>query len=252
MTPRGRRFLSQSVGRWGVALAFAALSVAPPAVAHTLGAADRPVPMPPAPMGKFLLVRELHRSLDDGNAIVTRRSYRINILRSGDGYVIDGELVDSVVEAPDKLAPIADLERIRPDIGLFPLRLDAAGRITGVELQPYAPTVTGTVEATNAMLQGSAMPLAQRAAIVDVVTTLANRGADDAWPPELFRPGNGERRDVRAVDAGAGGAGLVDVTVHAASTPSGWLRSFERKITTRAMGQSDETLERWTMAPLRQ
>ena len=83
MTPRGRRLVPRRGGRWGVALAIATLSITPPGATRASDTTDRSALMPPAPSGKFLLVRELHRSLDDGNVIVTRRSYRIDITRSG-------------------------------------------------------------------------------------------------------------------------------------------------------------------------
>ena len=105
-------------------MALAAFSTPAPA------SEQRSAPFNP-PMSPLLLTRSLHRPLPDGKAVVTRRSYEVRISRNAGGFIVEGRLIDCQVEAPPSLAAIAEIERRRPDNGLFPIMLDHRGMILG-------------------------------------------------------------------------------------------------------------------------
>ena len=62
------------------------------------------------PQSSLVLTRELRRPLADGKEVVTRRSYEIAIVHDGDGYRVDGRLIDVEVDAPPALRALSTLE----------------------------------------------------------------------------------------------------------------------------------------------
>ena len=79
------------------------------------------------PAGEMVLARSLIRELSDGQRIVVTRRYTIRFAAVPEGYQINGELIGVDVDAPPRLASLAELERRRVDPGLFPMRIDRAG-----------------------------------------------------------------------------------------------------------------------------
>lgn len=206
--------------------------------------------MPPAE--PQILTRTLRHVMHDGQAVVTRRSYRLRFVAEGSGFRVEGELIDTAVEAPEWLSGIAELERRRPDPGMFPIRLDAAGAIVA------APTIATTPQ----QRRGIDLAAAQ-------INRLSNLDDDDrtqaqsfvagfreqhrtSWPLDLFRPAPGSRQDRRTVPLADGLRGQVTTEILAnANSETGTLVSFERRVTTELADNRRLVIEKWTLQQAR-
>lgn len=243
------RRAARLAGRLAGSVAAIALTAAapPPEVpAAQVTPAFRP---PGTPM---LLTRTLRRPLADGKELVNRRSYAVRFVPDGQGFRIDGKLVAVEVEVPPPLQALADIERARPDEGLFPILLDAGGLIAP-ENDPRAPEAMGKAidEAKRALGQSgmSALDMLEAQAFVE---RFRNRPAMSPWPRDLFRPARPETHLERSIPLPDGKAGMVRIDTEAAVIgPSGLLVSFRRTVTTELDGVQRFTVETWTLEPLK-
>jgi hypothetical protein len=201
------------------------------------------------PSTPMLLTRTLRRALPDGKAVVTRRSYRVRFVREGAGFRLDGALVDVRVEALPGLEPLAQLERQRPDTGLFPMRLDARGMLLPTtepapsEAEHKALNVaTGYVAALNLASADSAQ--AQR-----FVAQFQTRAYRTAWPQDLFHPVPGTRREQQTIPLPDGVEGTVTTEVAVTTGAAGLLNDFKRVVTTRLGNDTRVAQEEWTLEP---
>ena len=102
--------------------------------ASHLAAMDGPEAVAPPdafapPSTPLILTRTLYRDLPGGGKIVVTRQYAVHFSADGDGYRLDGQLLDTAVQVPERLSALAEVERRRPDSGLFPAYLDRQGLI---------------------------------------------------------------------------------------------------------------------------
>lgn len=203
------------------------------------------------PSTPLVLTRTLWRSLRDGQEIVVRRSYEVRFRREAGGFLLDGKLIDSAVEAPAALALLAEIERQRPEQGMFPLRLDQAGRIL------QAPSRPALGEAHHAAAQRSRAMFA--AASLDAEgrkqAGILARGILEAsvgaayWPSDLFSPAMQSRRETRTLALADGLQGAVVVSVDVlGKLPGGLPQSVERRVTTEVAGSARVSREVWTLA----
>jgi hypothetical protein len=202
-----------------------------------------------APTGPLVLTRTLRRQLPGGAEIVSTRSYEIRVVPEGEGYRVDGTLLNAEVSAPPALAALAELERQRPDSGLFPFRLDAAGMIAS-EAGPTNRTAgAAAAAAAKAAVAGSALPEAERRQAQAMIDQLAARhGPSGArWPSDLFRPALGQRSTIDRFEFGEGQVGSVTTTVEAHRDGAG--NSIERTVVTESGESKRVTHETYTVAP---
>lgn len=234
------------------ALALAAATLTPgPARADQLGPEPGAGMFSP-PSGAMILTRELRRSLSDGKAIITRRSYEIRIVPERGGFRVDGHLVSVDVDVPPRLMALALLERLRSDDGLFPIHLTTRGLIAE---QQGAANIGNpqTRQLAESMIAKAPLPAGQRGDARSFITTLLAHPeiAGGHWPAELFHPMTGTRSDMRdyAMADGAPAHIRVSITAHG-DGPGGLLQSFERVIlTTASHSPPQESHERWTLSP---
>ena len=230
-----------------LAAAAAILPIAALSAAETPRTAARVFNPPPNPL---ILTRTLRHMMHDGTAIVTRRSYRVLFVREGAGFRLDGTLAEVTVESPPGLEALAALERRRPDPGLFPVRLDAAGMV--LPTPDPAPSrqqrqAIGTASADIARMNLAAADAAQAQGFVARFQTQPYR---TAWPLDLFHPVPGTRRDRRTIPLDGGLNGEVTTDIAARTDPaSGLLGSFTRTVTTDLGGDKRMVIEEWTLAP---
>ena len=212
------------------------------------GSATRFVP-PAEPM---VLTRTVWRNLFDGNQIKVVRSYAVQIEPSGDGFTVDGSLIDAEVDAPASLEMLADYERRRPEVGLFPLKLDLNGQI----LQDPAPPLPAPVanELTNrgsAVIAGTGASdeAKQRTRALLTQLIVAARGGSN-WPSDLFNPASSAREQHRevALPDGAKGEVVVSVTFDRPD-PGAVPRTVERTVKTVLQGTESVSREQWTIGP---
>lgn len=211
--------------------------------------ADRLSFEPPA--GDLVLTRTVWRYLPDGQQIRVERSYAVRFLAEVGGFRLEGRLIDAVVDAPADLAPFAELERTRPDPTLFPVRLDAEGRVRADGTAPQAETRLKAAALARATLARAALTGADRQAADQQVATLsAGPGVYGAIPADLFRPRPGERRERRRIPLPGGMEGEVEVAIRVEGIQQSGLPSrVERTVTTELAGTARVSREVWTLAP---
>lgn len=217
--------------------------------AQSADTASLPFTPPESPL---VLTRTVWRTLSDGKEIMVRRRYAVQFTRRNDGFLLNGRLLDVAVEAPPLLAAMAELERNRSDEGLFPLMLDAAGRIRTVasaQPEPQPLRQNARAKAQGLIATTPLAPMQKREA-GNFLTRLAAQGALAAWPADLFNPAPGERHEHRRISLPDGQEGEVNVSVKVlGANREGLPRSVERTVTTVLDGTARTSREQWTLAP---
>lgn len=206
-----------------------------------------------APDGPLLLTREVRRTLADGQQLVVRRRYLVHIAPEGGGFAVTGELAGVEVEAPAAMADLAQVERQRADLGLFPLRLDATGMIVGRPDPAETVDVARARSAMTVFLARTDLTAAERSSAQAMATRLQAQGqaAGNTWPADLFRPAPGQRSEEREIALPDGRTGRVVVTVEAADGADGLLSQMERRTVTQLDGTERLSSERWSLARMR-
>jgi hypothetical protein len=217
--------------------------------AQSTGASSQPFAPPQSPQ---VLTRTVWRTLADGKQIMIRRRYAVQFTRQDEGFLLDGRLLDAAVEAPPVLAAMAELERSRGDDGLFPMQLDAAGRIRGsAQPQVVASKLHDTArERAQGMLAKTPLGSQQQQESGTFLEQLAAHGAPAAWPADLFNPAAAERSERRRITLPGGQEGDLHVSIKVVgSQPEGLPLAVERTVTTVLAGTARTSREQWTLAP---
>lgn len=236
-------------GALWLASAAAILPVSALALAPATPSIAAPLEFAP-PRDALVLTRTLSRSLGDGKEVRTSRRYKIRFVPDRDGYRIDGRLLSVDVEAPPALAALAQLERERPDDGLFPMRVDRHGRfVSATSPAPAQQTARSAAIAARAIGE-SGRPAADRDTGKRFVASVADGQPRTAWPADLFNPVT--RNDVQNRTIALPGGGKGHVTIETRATlfaPKGLMREFVRAVTTRMQGHARTSVETWSLEP---
>ena len=225
-----------------VALALAAMAGGAPAEAQSAQ------PFSP-PQSGLLLSRTLVRSLPDGKTITTRRSYEVRFTRVGAGFRVDGELLDVSVDAPPSLLALADLERRRPDNGLFPIQLDASGMIASAREPLASPAIDRAAALVSQRIGGSGLAALDMAQAQAFVARLRSGAARNQWPDDVFRPAIGKRSEARKIVLPGGDEGQVVIEIEGQGAgPGGQVAAVDRVVTTELAGDQRTTRERWQIS----
>jgi hypothetical protein len=213
---------------------------------------------PPAsfapPRAGLILTREVRRPLPDGKEIVSRRSYEIHIVREGDSFRVDGRLVASEVAAPPSLRAFAELERNRPDDGMFPIMLDTQGMIQTASTPADGKALRTATETVSMWVAKSKLGPDDRDEVAGFLRLLKSRGGTGRaqWPRDLFRPAVGLRSETSHFDLADGDQGSVTVATDAkALRGDGLLESVERTVITELAGSQHITREMWRLDNLK-
>lgn len=204
-----------------------------------------------APGEDVVLTREVRHALSDGKEVVGRRSYRLSFVREGEGWRVDGNLLEAEVEAPAELAPLAALERARKDDGLFPITLDARGMI----LAQGNPSDSASGDGAKALVTGALGGLspADRSLAGDMVerisATARTKGAN--WPVDLFNPAPGVQSQARTMTLPDGRVGHITMTREARGGEGATLHKLERDVVTELAGTRRMNREIFTLAARR-
>jgi hypothetical protein len=212
-------------------------------------AAAKPSAVFAPPSGKLLLTRTLQRTLHDGKEVVTRRTYEVQFVRIGEGYRVDGNLVDVQVEVPPLLAALADIERKRPDNGMFPIMLDARGIIAGGD----SVQDDGSLDRASTVVAGrfanSGLPAVEMLQAQGFMKQLRARRPRSLWPTDVFNPGPQPLMETRIVPVPGGGSGRVVIEMFAKSgAADGMITELERLVTTDLDGDKRVTRETWRLS----
>lgn len=218
-----------------------------PARAHSPGARFSP------PHEPLLYVRRLERTLGDGALLVVSRSFAVSFIHEAEGYRVEGEQVGVETSAPEALAAFVRMERERRDDGVFPLLLDADGRIR------YAPdryVATAFDEAVReAAMQQSRQGLdpAARDELHRFIEATRQSAGEllTELPLDLFAPREVPRIERREIALPDGSMGLVTVRFTAEHDPAtGLMRQAAREVITDLSGDRRRTAESWRLEPL--
>ena len=205
------------------------------------------------PAGPMRYTRRLERELGRGASLVVSRSFAVRFVPEPNGFRVEGEQIDVDVEAPEVLAEFVRLERERRELGLFPLRLDAAGGIADGPARPLAANLDAAMREAVALLAARPLDSAQQAEAARFLNAL-NQSANrilTALPPDLFAPPDAPRSERREIALPGGDYGEVAVTFTAQRDPvTGVMREAWREVTTALQGQRRRTLESWTLTAL--
>lgn len=201
------------------------------------------------PSTALTLTRTLYRPLSGGKQIVVTRRYAIRFSPEGEGFRLDGELIGAEVDAPPLLARLAEIERNRPDAGLFPARLDSQGIIRSMGGPIDQDARFKSVKAAELMIGSARISAAGKQEGTALLNQVAASASTSSWPRALFNPGQGDRVETRKVPLADGSQGEVEVRIHAEGLmPGGLARQVERVITTRLEGTTRVSREVWTLS----
>lgn len=204
-----------------------------------------------APSGSYALQRVLTRELGDGAAIAITRRWRIAFAPREGGLLVAGEQTFADVAAPAPLAPLAALERSRCTSRLFPIALDALGRIANGESGGMdAAQLLQAIETGRAMLGKGAGAATLAGEAGAFLAELSRLGAEavSTMPRDLFFPAPARSEAERKVALPQGGTGTVSVATQASADPdTGLLRASERVIATRVASSLRISREAWSL-----
>ena len=226
----------------------AAMLVMAGLAAPTASPASAPAGFAP-PDVQLVLTRTVNRPLPGGKAIVVTRSYAVRIIREGSGYRVEGSLIEARAEAPPMLAAIAELERKRPDDGLFPILLDKDGFIAG----GGSPRADGSLDRGAVIaaeaIGGSGMAAQDMTQAQAFVSQLRGHAARSQWPADIFRPLPGKRSESRMIALPGGAEGNVTIEI-VGSGPGqgGQIAVLDRVVTTDLGGDRRVTQEQWQLS----
>lgn len=199
----------------------------------------------------YILTRTQWRSLADGGQIVVSRDYAIEIRPCEGGYKVDGKLVATSVDAPARLEPLARLERLRGEDGLFPLHLDQSGLIVPGPGTADEEGHRQAAQQSRGLVTGAALPAPVRDdALAMVDRIVASASTATAWPADLFNPARRQSTERRTLPLPGGEQGEVSVSIRVEGLQPGTVpAAVERTVVTRIAGSERSTRERWTLGP---
>ncbi len=230
----------------GVAAILPAIAAFPESGA-AIGATATAFAPPQTPM---VLTRTVWRTLYDGKEIVSRRRYNVQIRPDGTGFEVTGELIDSVVDAPPQLAVLAEMERRRPETTLFPLQLDAGGRILAIPGAVDAAARDQGAQAAQQLVQASQIATPDKEQAASLIDQIAGAGGTARWPADLFNPARLLQQDRRRIALPGGGEGEITVSIAVHGQLHGGLpRMTERTVVTALEGTRKTTREQWVLEP---
>jgi hypothetical protein len=231
--------------RWAMAAALA------PAFATRALAAARPGGgLFEPPSGPMTFTRRLERGLPDGNKLVVARSFAVRFAPLSGGWTVAGEQVDVTVEAPERIAPLAALERRRVETGLFPLTLNRSGLIVGGPDPHPAKELDEAVAIVRGEFAKAHPADGDRQELEAFVRAVHDAGAkmSSLLPGDLFAPRDPATRAERALALPGGGEGTIEVSFTGKTDPAtGLMRQARREIVTMIAGDRRLTREDWSL-----
>jgi hypothetical protein len=203
---------------------------------------------PPRPM---VYTRRLERTLVGGAHFVVERRFAVRFTPSPSGFLVDGEQTGVLVETPEQLAPLAQMERERVELGIFPLELDQRGWIRSGIMADEVPQIEEAMRYVTQAVAGLERSEDERQALGDFITVLHQAGSNivSSLPVDLFAPAESDREDHRSIQLpGVGGHGTVRTRFSARRDPTTRLmQSARREVVTTIAEQERRTTEIFTL-----
>jgi hypothetical protein len=237
----------RTILRWAVAAALAPMLASRAAASAPAGGA-RINP----PLGPMTFTRRLERGLAGGAKLVVSRSFAVRFAKAADGWTLDGEQIDVAVEAPERIAPLAALERQRKETGLFPLTLDRSGMIVGEAEAARPRELDQAIAIVRGELARRNLSADERQGYDAFIRAVHEAGAkmSSVLPGDLFAPRDTATHAARALTLPGGAAGTIEISFSATiDPPTGVMRQARRDIVTAIADDRRLTREDWTLAP---
>lgn len=200
------------------------------------------------------LARRIERSLGDGATIVVERDWQIQFAPQGRGIAITGRQISASIDAPEKLARIAQVEQARSTKDMWPILLSEDGRIAAAGSYVRHEDFAAAVKEAEKVL---AQKVSSEEALRQHRTHLAqlHRSGStllEELPDDLFYPKT-ERHELRRPVDLPGSLQGEFVLIYSASKAPGrpWLSASERMVTTRIGLDERHSSDRWTMSEWR-
>jgi len=213
-----------------------------------LARAEEVLRFPQAPMR---LVRRLVRQLHDGAQIVVEREWLVSFSEHAEGIAVHGRQLRADVEAPPRIASIAEVERGRSTDHIFPILLDRLGMIVAAGTSETREDVDAAMKAAEEIIAQAAISGAEAAQHRRLLAQLQQAGSSmlDQMPRDLFFPRHLALNETRALALPDGTAGEFELAYAARTTPdAAWLDRAERRVTTRLAGSERYSSETWSLA----
>ena len=202
------------------------------------------------PQGPLKLTRRIERSMRGGAMLTVERSWQVRFVKQGQGIAIQGEQVEAKVDAPQSLAPLADLEERRSTEQMWPILLGSNGMILSAGMSLLEEDLAEAVRLARQMVSERAIPADQRASQMQYMGDLQQASSTllDRLPDDLFYPSIGPMRAVRSIDLPQGLVGQFELSYLAQAVPEkGWLDRAERQIISRIGGSVRTAREEWIL-----
>jgi len=206
--------------------------------------------IPPTPMR---LVRRLERGMRGGATITVERTWKLAFSTQPGAISISGEQIAATVDAPEALAPLAELERSRSTAGMFPILLNSNGFITKVGPYTKAADLAEAVKRAEAEITKRTIPAAAKAQQMQYLAQLQRAAGSflKQLPRDLFFPAAQPSRAVREVSLPNGLVGEFEVIYEARRAQDhSWLGSAVRRVVTRIGETERQSREVWSMSEI--
>lgn len=203
------------------------------------------------PATPMIYRRELVRDTADGNAVRVARTFTVRFVRVEAGFVLHGEQSSVEVAMPEALAALAARERARVETTMFPITLDAFGRIrSDAGHGRWGSEIERAFGDALAMIGAQATPAAERDMLRDFVSAIhvAGQGIVAHLPPDLFAPDPAPREEMQTIALPGGGVGSVSTHFDGQKDQAtGLMNRAVREIATEAEGLRRTTREMWSL-----
>ena len=200
----------------------------------------------------MVLSRTVIRELSDGKQIVVERSFRVQFVPSGNGFMLTGAPIGVKVDVPPVLAAMGDLERRRSEPGPFPLMIDSRGSIhpLSAAVLPDQHAREAAQQAGSSLLMSAALSDQTKRESLQALAVMASGTRGSPWPVDLFNATDAERHQHRTMTLADGSQGEIDVLLRVEKwLPGGIPALFERIITTELSGTRRVSREVWKLDP---
>lgn len=216
-------------------------------VAPTRLSASRNVTPPKEPC---LLTRRLERGLRDDKAVTVTRVWRVEFATQARGFAVSGEQISVNVDAPARLAAIAEIEENRSTQELFPVLLGPDGAIMAAGENTTQASFEAAVKTAQELLRGGNGQELGSAALGQYLAQLQRAGSShlDIWPRDLFYPSIEPYSQTKRIALPGGRNGEFELSWEAsAHDGSGLLKQARRQIITRIGLNTRRSSEDWSL-----
>ena len=203
-----------------------------------------------APSVPMRLSRTIRRELRDGAVLAIEREWKVQFSPQGRGIVVSGSQIHVSVDAPQKLAPLAAIEKGRSTDDMWPILLAEDGKIVAAGQYIQEHDVASAVREAEAMVARRERSAEVRARDLQYLSDLQRAGSSllEQMPPDLFFPKESEQSLVRTVALPEGGKGEFAIKwIAQTAKGAGWLAFAKRHITTRVGRSSRSSSDTWRM-----